>query len=181
MSLLELYVADSGTEIAWLSAGGHDPEWECKRLVADVDAHAQDMGGMSDLLELSRASAAEHREALRAPFKDDVQRIKRDLQCSKRANVMYTIDLQAMDGRLEDGDAVRREASHELEAGDVTRQEAIRGLEASHCAGQLRGEQRWEVVGKTHCCVAVKGGHGKGAGGAAGMGVGCPGDPRGEV
>ena len=64
----------------------------------------------------------------------NVWRLKQELQCSKHAKVVYTIKLQAMDGRFKAGDAVRRETTCESEVGDTSRREAICGLNASHRA-----------------------------------------------
>ena len=72
MSHLELSVAESGAEITRLSASCQELKRECERLIADVNAHEQAVGGMLDLLELSRALAANDREALHASFEDDV-------------------------------------------------------------------------------------------------------------
>ena len=50
---------------------------------------------MSDFLELSRTLVTNDREALHASFKDNVWCLERELQCSKRAEVMHTIKLWA--------------------------------------------------------------------------------------
>ena len=42
-------------------------------LVANVDVHKKDAGGMSDFLKLSRVSATEDREALRASSENEAQ------------------------------------------------------------------------------------------------------------
>ena len=53
----------------------------------------------------------------------------------KHAEVMHTIELRVMTGRLDDGDTTRREVVCKLEAKDTWRREVIRGLKASHRAG----------------------------------------------
>ena len=77
LSHLELSITGSGVEIARLSARCQDLERECKRLVADVNAHEKDAAGMSDLLKLLHALAANDREVLCASFEDDLRRLKR--------------------------------------------------------------------------------------------------------
>ena len=79
--------------------------------------------------------AAEEREALRSVFDEDVQCLRRELQCLKRAMLMYTVGLRALAGRLKAVDAARRETIRELGDGDASMQEAIRGPEASLRAG----------------------------------------------
>ena len=82
-----------------------------------------------------RTSTAKDMEAQRALFEDDIQRLERELQCSRRAKVMHTIGMRAMAERLKAGDAARQEAARESEARDASRREAIHGLEVSHRTG----------------------------------------------
>ena len=89
---------------------------------------------MLDSFESLCASAANDGEALHASFDDDIRILEREVQCSKRAKVMRTNDMRAMDGRLKAGDKAMQETARKFEAGDASRQEAIHGLEASHYA-----------------------------------------------
>ena len=68
------------------------------------------------MLELSRVSAAKDREVLCASFETNIRRLEREMHRSKRAKMMHIIKLRAMAGRLEAGDAARREAAHKSEA-----------------------------------------------------------------
>ena len=44
--IIELFVAESGTEIERLSARCQELDQECERLIADVNAHEKDVRGM---------------------------------------------------------------------------------------------------------------------------------------
>ena len=97
-----------------LSARCQVLEWDCKRLVANVDARENDAGGMLDSLQLLGALAVKDRKVLCALFEDNSGRLK-----WKHAKAICTSKLRAIDGRLEAGDTARQEATHNLEAGDA--------------------------------------------------------------
>ena len=76
LSPLDLSVAESDVEIAWLSVKCQDLEWECESLLpTSKRAYKKDARGMLDLLKSSCASATKDRKALHASCEDDVRSV----------------------------------------------------------------------------------------------------------